>query len=55
MALSAEAIIAIIGIFIALPPTVIIVWAVMKRRKNVTSRFQGMEVYMWRRIEMSIK
>ncbi|MCJ1343378.1 hypothetical protein MMC31_001571 [Peltigera leucophlebia] len=55
MALSVKAIIAIIGVFITLPPTVIIVWAVMRRRNNVTSRLQGMKVYMWRRVRNSIK
>lgn len=43
MALSVEAIIAIIGVFVTLPPTVIIVWAVMRRRNNEASRLQGMK------------
>lgn len=43
MALSIEAIIAIIGIVITLPPTVIIAWTIIRRKKGATSRLQGVE------------
>lgn len=38
MAMSVEAIVAIIGVFVALPSTVMIIWTLVKRRHNAVLR-----------------
>lgn len=46
MALSVEAIVAIVSVFVALPSALMIIWALIKRAKNARLRRRGMAVFL---------
>lgn len=50
MALSAEVIVAIFNVFVALPSALIVIWALVKRANHARLRRRGMAVFL-RRLE----
>lgn len=46
MALSVEAIVAIVNVFVALPSALTVIWALVKRANNARLRRRGMTVFL---------
>lgn len=54
MALSVDAVVTIVGVFVALPSAILILWNLIKRINNPALRRRGMAVFFLRQVEEEI-